>query len=403
MYKKKRILLIITGGIAAYKMPELVRRLRERDIEVTCILTKAGREFVAPLALSAVSGNRVYENLFDLDEDSEMGHIQLSRSADLVVVAPATADMMAKAATGLANDLASTTLLATDTPIMMAPAMNVRMWNHPATQKNVSTLKDRGVVMLGPDEGDMACGEFGFGRMVDPMDIVAAVQDFFTPHRPLSGKKAIVTSGPTHEAIDPVRYIANRSSGKQGHAIAAELAKSGADVTLISGPTSLAVPENVTFIPVESARDMLAACQSNLPADIVVCAAAVADWRVDQEAGQKLKKDGSGTIPALALTENPDILATLSQMTQGRAPLVVGFAAETENVIEHAKAKLARKGCDWILANDVSPSTGTFGGNENSIHFIANNQCEDWPRLTKLEVATRLVERIAQRMKAEDQ
>lgn len=401
MYQKKKILLIITGGIAAYKTPELVRRLRDASIDVQCILTKAASEFVTPLALSAVSGHPVYQDLFELDESSDMGHIQLSRSADLVVVAPATADIMAKAACGLANDLASTTLLATDKPVMMAPAMNVRMWDHPATQNNLQTLKDRGVTMIGPDAGDMACGEYGMGRMVDPMDIVAAVTDYFDQDGPLKGKKALVTSGPTHEPIDPVRYIANRSSGKQGHAIAAELAKLGADVTLVSGPTRQADPAGVTVVKIESARDMLAACENALPCDIAVFAAAVADWRVDLEAEQKLKKDGTGQIPDLKLTENPDILATISQHTDMRPTLVVGFAAETEHVIDHAKAKRKRKQCDWIIANDVSPATGTFGGDENTVHLIAKNQCEDWPKLTKSDVAKRLAERIADQMKEE--
>ncbi len=401
MHKKKSILLIVTGGIAAYKTPELVRRLREQDIAVRCLLTKAGKQFVTPLALGAVSGDKVYEDLFDLDDESEMGHIQLSRSADLVLVAPATADIMAKAAHGLANDLASTTLLATDKPVMMAPAMNVRMWEHGATQANLSLLKERGVQMIGPDEGDMACGEFGLGRMSDPLDIVAAVKHHLFNTGPLSGKKAIVTSGPTHEPIDPVRYIANRSSGKQGHAIATELAKLGCEVTLVSGPTQLDAPEAVKLVQIESARDMLAACEQALPADIVVCAAAVADWRVDVQADQKLKKDGSGQMPELKLAENPDILATLSQHPEQRPELVIGFAAETENVVEHATAKRERKGCDWIVANDVSPSTGTFGGNENSVHLIAKNQCEDWPRLRKSEVASRLAQRIADHLKEE--
>ncbi|MDV7340745.1 bifunctional phosphopantothenoylcysteine decarboxylase/phosphopantothenate--cysteine ligase CoaBC [Terasakiella sp. A23] len=401
VYKKKRILLIITGGIAAYKTPELVRRLRERGIEVRCILTKSGSEFVTPLALSAVCGDKVYDDLFDLDDESEMGHIQLSRSADLVVVAPATANIMAKAANGLATDLASTTLLATDKPVMMAPAMNVRMWDHPATQANVATLKDRGVTMIGPDEGDMACGEYGFGRMSDPMDIVAAVSKFFDQDGPLKGKKALVTSGPTHEPIDPVRYIANRSSGKQGHAIAAQLAALGADVTLVSGPTQQPDPDGVNVVNIESARDMLAACETALPVDIAVCAAAVADWRVDIEADQKLKKDGSGDMPDLKLAENPDILATLSQHPDQRPTLVVGFAAETEKVIEHATAKRARKQCDWIIANDVSPAAGTFGGNDNTVHFIANDQCVDWPKLTKSDVAKKLAEQIAEHLKEE--
>lgn len=399
MYQKKRILLVVTGGIAAYKTPELVRRLRERSFDVRCILTKAAREFVTPLALSAVSNDKVYEDLFDLDDESEMGHIQLSRSADLILVAPATADIMAKAANGLANDLASTTLLATDTPVMMAPAMNVRMWDHPATQQNVKTLTDRGVTMVGPLEGEMACGEYGMGRMSDVPELVEAVCAHFQPTGPLVGKKALVTSGPTHEPIDPVRYIANRSSGKQGHAIAAELAKLGAEVTLVSGPTRQPDPKGVRVVPIESARDMLAACEAALPCDIAVFAAAVADWRVDMEADQKLKKDGTGKIPDLQLTENPDILATISQHKSQRPDLVIGFAAETEHVIDHATQKRARKQCDWILANDVSPATGTFGGDNNTIHLITQDQCEDWPTSTKADVAQRLAAKIADHLK----
>ncbi|WP_417798487.1 bifunctional phosphopantothenoylcysteine decarboxylase/phosphopantothenate--cysteine ligase CoaBC [Terasakiella pusilla] len=399
MYQKKRILLVVTGGIAAYKTPELVRRLRERSFDVRCILTKAAREFVTPLALSAVSNDKVYENLFDLDDESEMGHIQLSRSADLILVAPATADIMAKAANGLANDLASTTLLATDTPVMMAPAMNVRMWDHPATQQNVKTLIDRGVTMVGPLEGDMACGEYGMGRMTDVPELVEAVCAHFKPAGPLVGKKALVTSGPTHEPIDPVRYIANRSSGKQGHAIAAELAKMGAEVTLVTGPTRQPDPKGVRVVAIKSARDMLAACEAALPCDIAVFAAAVADWRVDMEADQKLKKDGSGKIPDLQLTENPDILATISQHKSQRPGLVIGFAAETEHVIDHATQKRARKQCDWILANDVSPTTGTFGGDDNTIHLITPDHYEDWPKSSKIEVAQRLAAKIADHLK----
>lgn len=403
MYKKKRILLIITGGIAAYKMPETVRRMRERGYDVQCILTQAGEKFVTPLSLAAVSSNPVYQDLFDLDEDVDMGHIQLSRSADLVVVAPATADVMAKAAAGLANDLASTTLLATDKPVLMAPAMNVRMWEHDATQANLATLKSRGVCFVGPDEGDMACGEFGFGRMSEPLDIIDAIDGFFDPaDLPLSGKTALVTSGPTHEPIDPVRYIANRSSGKQGHAIAGALAALGCDVTLVSGPTRQPDPAGVNVVPVESARDMLAACEEAGPKDIAVCAAAVADWRVSCEADQKLKKDGSGQMPDLKLVENPDILATLSQKTVGRSRLVVGFAAETENVVDHATQKRARKQCDWIVANDVSPDSGTFGGDENTVFVIEKDQCAEWPRLSKDDVAKRLAQKIAEFMKEDN-
>jgi len=395
----KRILLIISGGIAAYKTPDLIRRLRERSIEVRCILTSGGSQFVTPLALSAVSGDKVYTDLFDLDDESEMGHIQLSRSADLVVVVPATADLMAKAANGLANDLASTALLATDKPVLMAPAMNVRMWDHPATQENFKILQARGIKFIGPVEGNMACGEFGMGRMAEPLDIINAVDAFFCQPKPLAGKKAIVTSGPTHEAIDPVRYIANKSSGKQGHAIAHELAKLGCDVTLVSGPTDIPPPQGVTLVNIQSARDMLKACRNALPADICVCAAAVADWRVDCEAEQKLKKDGTGVLPDLKLTENPDILAYISQSTTERPDLVVGFAAETENVLEHAKAKRLRKQCDWIIANDVSPAKGTFGGDDNSVHVITDTGNEDWPQLSKIEVARRLALKIADHVK----
>jgi phosphopantothenoylcysteine decarboxylase / phosphopantothenate---cysteine ligase len=395
----KKILLIISGGIAAYKTPELIRRLRDRGISVRCILTKAGSQFVTPLALSAVSGDKVYDDLFNLNDESEMGHIQLSRSADLVVVVPASADLMAKAANGLANDLASNTLLATDKPVMMAPAMNVRMWDHLATQENVQKLQARGVHFIGPVEGDMACGEFGMGRMAEPFDIINAVDAFLTGPKPLAGKKAIVTSGPTHEAIDPVRYIANRSSGKQGHAIATALQKLGCDVTLVSGPTNLSAPQGVKVIAIESARDMLKACTDALPADICICAAAVADWRVDCEADQKLKKDGTGILPDLKLTENPDILANIAKDSPLRPKLVIGFAAETENVIEHAKAKRLRKKCDWIIANDVSPTTGTFGGDNNTVHVITDHSHEDWPALSKAEVATRLAEKIAAHLK----
>jgi len=399
VHKQKRILLIVSGGIAAYKTPDLIRRLRERSIDVRCILTKGGSQFVTPLALSAVSGDKVYEDLFDLSDESEMGHIQLSRSCDLIVVVPATADLMAKAANGLANDLASTTLLATDKPVLMAPAMNVRMWDHAATQENLKTLQARGIQFIGPVEGDMACGEFGMGRMAEPIDILDRIDAFFSGPKPLSGKKAIVTSGPTHEAIDPVRYIANRSSGKQGHAIATELAKLGCDVTLVSGPTSQPTPNGVTLVNIQSARDMLKACTNAMPVDICICAAAVADWRVDCEADQKLKKDGTGILPDLKLTENPDILATIAQDILQRPKLVIGFAAETENVVEHAKAKRLRKKCDWIIANDVSPATGTFGGDENTVHIITDNNCENWPALSKSEVAARLTQKIADHLK----
>lgn len=391
----RRILLIVGGGIAAYKALDLTRRLRERGAAVRAVLTKAGEQFVTPLSLSALTEDKVYTDLFDLTDEAEMGHIQLSRSADLIVVAPATADLMAKMAHGLCGDLASTLLLATDTDVMVAPAMNVRMWEHPATKANLATLTARGVRVVGPNEGNMACGEYGFGRMAEPLEIAAAAEAYFAESAgPLAGKRAIVTSGPTHEPIDPVRYIANRSSGKQGHAIAAALRALGAEVTLVAGPTREPDPAGVKTVPIESARDMLAACEAALPADIVVCAAAVADWRVAAAADQKMKKEAGG-IPTLELAENPDILKTLSQRPNGRPALVVGFAAETETVVEHATAKRARKGCDWILANDVSPATGTFGGDSNTVHLVTADGTEDWPAMTKAEVGRRLAARIA--------
>ncbi|MEQ9681436.1 MAG: bifunctional phosphopantothenoylcysteine decarboxylase/phosphopantothenate--cysteine ligase CoaBC [Rhodospirillales bacterium] len=399
MLSGKRILLIVTGGIAAYKTPDLVRRLRERGASVRCVLTAGGAQFVTPLALGAVTGDTVYQDLFDLTDEREMGHIQLSRDADVLLVAPATADVLAKMAHGLASDLATTALLATDKPVSVAPAMNVRMWQHAATQANLDTLKSRGVTVIGPDEGDMACGEFGPGRMSEPMDIVQALVDFFHGGRPLAGKHALVTSGPTHEPIDPVRYIANRSSGKQGHAIAAALAALGARVTLVTGPVALKDPVGVATVHVETARDMLAACAEALPADIAVCAAAVADWRTADQAAEKMKKDGK-SLPALALAENPDILATLSAPGKNRPALVVGFAAETENVVGHAQAKLARKGCDWICANDVSPETGTFGGDMNRVHLVTGAGVEDWPALSKTQVGEKLARRIADHVAA---
>jgi len=391
----RQILLIIGGGIAAFKCPDLIRRLTEQGARVRCILTRAGGEFVTPLTLSALTGDKVYGALFDLTDEAEMGHIQLSRDADLVVVAPATADLMAKMAAGLADDLASTALLATDKPVLVAPAMNVRMWEHAATRRNVAQLAADGVAMVGPDEGVMACNEFGMGRMSEPEDIVRAVLAALTPNAPgpLSGLHALVTSGPTHEAIDPVRYIANRSSGKQGHAIAAALAAAGARTTLVSGPTGQSDPAGVTVVHIESARQMLDACLAALPAEIAVCAAAVADWRVDGDFAQKLKKQ-NGTVPTLAFTENPDILATLAGHGDKRPGLVVGFAAETEKLVEHATQKRARKGCDWILANDVSPTTGTFGGDDNSLHLISADSHEAWPRMTKAQAAGRLAQRI---------
>ena len=366
----KRLLLIVSGGIAAYKSLELIRRLRERGASVRCVLTAGGAQFVTPLSLAALSEQTVHGELFSLTEEAEMGHIQLSRSADLLVVAPASADLLAKMVHGLADDLASTILLATDTPVLVAPAMNVRMWQHAATRANLALLEQRGVHRVGPNEGDMACGEYGPGRMAEPDEIVAAVADLLGgAGGRLAGRRAIVTSGPTHEPIDPVRYIANRSSGKQGHAIAAALARLGAETRLVTGPTAEPDPPGVAVSHVVTARDMLAACEGALPADIAVCAAAVADWRAASEAGQKVKKRGKAP-PALSLVENPDILATLSAAGNRRPTLVVGFAAETESVVKHGKAKLTKKGCDWIVANDVSAETGTFGGDANTIHLI---------------------------------
>jgi len=399
MTAEKRVLLIVSGGIAAYKSLELIRRLRERGISVRCVLTAGGAQFVTPLSLSALSEDKVYTEIFSLTDESEMGHIRLSRESDLLVVVPASADIMARMAGGLANDLATTVLLATDKPVMFAPAMNVRMWEHPATQANIATLESRGLIRIGPDAGNMACGEYGLGRMSEPMTIVEAIENHFAGPgaRPLAGRRALVTSGPTREAIDPVRYLSNHSSGKQGHAIAAALAGLGAETSLITGPVALPDPAGVSVVHVESAADMLVACQAALPAEIVVCAAAVSDWRIATAASEKLKKDRGGP-PALELTENPDILRTLSQAENRRPGLVVGFAAETEKVVEYAVEKRQRKGCDWILANDVSPETGTFGGASNVIHFVHEDGVEDWPRMTKQEVAERLAQRIAAHM-----
>ncbi len=392
---EKRILLIVGGGIAAYKSLELTRLLRKAGIGVRPILTKAAAEFVTPLSLSALAEDKVYSELFSLTDEAEMGHIELSRSADLVVVAPATADLMAKAAGGLAGDLASTTLLATDKPVLMAPAMNVRMWEHPATRRNLAVLKADGVMFVGPDEGAMACGEYGPGRMAEPEAIFRAIQDALAgaAARPLAGKRAIVTAGPTAEPIDPVRVLTNRSSGKQGYAIARALADLGADVTLVSGPVALPAPAGVNRIEVETARQMLAACEAALPADVAVCVAAVADWRPENVGSGKIKKDG-GAPPAIALVENPDILATLSR-SESRPALVVGFAAETDDVEAHAMAKLERKGCDWIVANDVGVE-GTMGGDFNAVAIVSKDGIERWERSPKAEVARRLAARIAE-------
>lgn len=387
----KRILLIVTGGIAAYKALELVRLATKADIGVTAVLTRSGAQFVTPLSLQALTGSKVYQDLFSLTDESEMGHIELSRAADLVVVAPATADILAKMTAGLADDLASTLLLATDKPVLVAPAMNVRMWQHPATSANMATLIQRGVLVVEPDEGPMACGEYGPGRLAEPPAIFAAIQAALNKG-PLRGRHAIVTSGPTHEPIDPVRFIANRSSGKQGHAIASALAALGARVTLISGPVSLPDPPGLTTIHVETAREMQSAVQAALPADIAVCAAAVGDWRTATEAGQKIKK-GGGAPPSLALAENPDILAGISAPGPQRPRLVVGFAAETEKLEEHAATKRARKGCDWLVANNVG-GTGIMGGNENEVLLLTETGSAHWDRMNKLAVAQRLAAKI---------
>ena len=425
----KRILLVVTGGIAAYKSLELVRLLRRQDIAVTAVLTEGGAQFITPLSLQALTEEKVYTALWSLTDESEMGHIQLSRSADLVVVAPASANMLAKMAAGLADDLASTVLLATDTPVLVAPAMNVRMWTHPATTANLALLQSRGVHVIGPDEGAMACGEYGPGRLAEPPAILAAIQALLgaeasaqhpgtippathsamtppalhpgtgpsatlSPATPLAGRHALVTSGPTQEPIDPVRYIANRSSGRQGHAVAAALAALGARVTLVSGPVAVPDPPGVHTHHVQTAAEMLAACTAALPADVAVCAAAVADWRVAEASAGKLKK-GLGGPPVLTLVPNPDILAALSAAGPGRPRLVVGFAAETDDVLAHATAKRARKGCDWIVANDVRPETGIMGGDTNEVHLVTAGGAEHWPRLPKEEVAARLAARIA--------
>ena len=424
MLDGKRILLIITGGIAAYKSLDLIRRLRERGASVRCVLTRGAQEMVTPLAAAALSEDKVYTDLFSLTDEAEMGHIQLSRDADLLVVAPATADILARMTAGLADDLATTVLLATDKPVLVAPAMNVRMWEHAATRANLAMLRARGILTVGPDEGPMACNEFGFGRMSEVPDIVAAVESVLggrveagaAPTLPASdpaygrigrvfsmpdqsgggalrGRRALVTSGPTHEAIDPVRYIANRSSGKQGHAIAAALAAFGAEVVLVSGPTDEPDPPGVSVTRVQSARQMLAACEAALPVDVAVCAAAVADWRVSDAATEKLKKGDDQSV-SLTLVENPDILRTLAGGGDRRPQLVIGFAAETENLLENARAKRRRKGCDWIVANDVSPERGVFGGDENTVTLIRADGEEAWPTAGKVRVAARLAEAI---------
>jgi phosphopantothenoylcysteine decarboxylase / phosphopantothenate---cysteine ligase len=387
----KRVLLIIGGGIAAYKTLELIRRLKDRGTTVRAILTEAGAQFVTPLSVASLTGDKVYQNLFDLTQESEMGHIVLSRSADLVVAAPATADLIAKLASGLAPDLASTALLATDKPLLIAPAMNVRMWEHAATKRNIASLKADGIHVVGPNDGEMACGEFGPGRMAEPDEILAAIEKLLDPDLRLKGFKALVTAGPTHEPIDPVRYIANRSSGKQGYAIASALINAGADTVLVSGPVELTAPPRAKLVRVETARQMWTACESQLPADIAICTAAVADWRPTNAANSKIKK--RDTTPQIALSENPDILAAIAHHAS-RPALVIGFAAETDDLIVNATAKRAAKGCDWIVANDVSG--GIMGGNNNRVHLITAKGSEAWPEMTKLEVAEKLVAKIAE-------
>ena len=399
----KSVLLIIGGGIAAYKSLDLIRRLSERGVRTRAILTKAGAEFVTPLSVSALANEKVYSDLFSLTDEAEMGHIQLSRAADLVVVAPATADLMAKLAGGLANDLASTALLATDKKILMAPAMNVRMWESPSVRRNAQTLKQDGVLFVGPNEGEMACGEFGPGRMAEPLEIVAAIEATLQSRGDgvLNGFRALVTAGPTQEPMDPVRFLANRSSGKQGYAIADALARAGAETVLVSGPVGIAAPQGVKLLKVTTAREMLAACESVLPVHIAVMTAAVADWRPDISANSKIKKNTDRVVPLLKLVENPDILATLAAHAN-RPRLLVGFAAETEDVVAHATAKRARKSADWIVANDVSANEmgeSVMGGDRNKVHLITADASEDWPDMTKNEVGARLVARIAQTLK----
>jgi phosphopantothenoylcysteine decarboxylase/phosphopantothenate--cysteine ligase len=396
-----RVTLIIGGGIAAYKALDLIRRLKERHIQVRCVLTRAAQQFVTPLTASALSHERVYTDLFDPESEFDAGHIRLARDCDLIVVAPATADLMAKMAHGQADDLATAILLAANRPILLAPAMNPLMWNNAATRRNVAQLERDGVATVGPNAGEMAeAGEAGIGRMAEPLEIAAAAERLLRPPqpRPLAGKRVLITAGPTHEPIDPVRYIANRSSGKQGFAIAAAARAAGAEVTLISGPVDLDDPAGVTVTHVESARDMLQEVETSLPADIAIFAAAVADWRVASEGGQKLKKTAAG-MPPLQLVENPDILATISKLGDNRPTLVIGFAAETEHLIDNAKAKFARKGCDWIVANDVSPATGVMGGDRNTVHLLTRDgaaiSVDSWPVMTKEQVATELVSRIA--------
>ncbi|MEM9010144.1 MAG: bifunctional phosphopantothenoylcysteine decarboxylase/phosphopantothenate--cysteine ligase CoaBC [Pseudomonadota bacterium] len=398
MLSGRHVLLLIGGGIAAYKCLELIRLIRKAGGEVTPVLTKAAEEFVTPLSVAALAERKVYRHLFDLTDEAEMGHIQLSRLADLVVVAPATADLMAKMAGGQANDLASTVLMATDKSVLAAPAMNVRMWQHPATQRNLATLQADGVSIVGPNEGDMACGEYGPGRMAEPEEILAAIAGLLR-RGPLAGRRVLVTSGPTHEPIDPVRYIANRSSGAQGTAIAEALVDLGADVVFVTGPATAPRPKAVEVIEVETARDMMDAVEDALPADVAIFCAAVADWRIARTTNKKIKKDGSGIPPDLTLAENPDILAIISHREEGRPGLVIGFAAETEKVVANATAKRARKGCDWIVANDVSAEQGVMGGEENAVTLITEDGADSWDRMKKTEVARRLAQCVAEALR----
>jgi phosphopantothenoylcysteine decarboxylase / phosphopantothenate---cysteine ligase len=396
--ENKRILLVIGGGIAAYKSLDLVRRLRERGARVRTILTQAGTEFITPLSAASLSGEKCFTDLFSLTDEADIGHIRLSREADLVVVAPATADLMAKMAQGFANDLASTVLIATDKRVLIAPAMNPYMWNHPATRRNLAQLVADGVATVGPNEGEMAeRNESGKGRMAEPLEIVGAIEKLLAEMPAtdaLKGRRMLVTSGPTREPIDPVRYISNRSSGKQGHSVARAAAAAGAEVLLVSGPVEIPDPSGVKTVHVETAAEMLSAAEAALPVDVAVCAAAVADWRVDAVANEKLKKQ-EGRIPSLSLVENPDVLATLARHSKKRPRLVIGFAAETENLLAHARAKLKSKGCDWIVANDVSPETGVFGGTHNQVHLVTASGVESWPPLSKEAVADGLVRKIA--------
>ena len=396
----KSVLLIIGGGIAAYKCLELIRALKTRGCGVKTIMTRAAEEFVTPLSVASLSGERVHTALFSLTDEIEMGHIELSRAADLIVVAPATADLMAKMVHGLADDLASTALLATDKPVLIAPAMNVRMWTHAATRRNLETLKRDGVIIIGPNDGEMACGEFGPGRMAEPAEVLIAIERQLQPTaRPLAGRKVLITAGPTREAIDPVRYISNHSSGKQGYALAEAAVALGAETVLVSGPVNLPIPPGAAMMPVESAAQMLKACEGELPCDIAIFAAAVADWRVAQVAGEKIKK-GAGGVPSLAMVENPDILRTIAMRKGKRPKLVVGFAAETERIDENASSKLVKKGCDLIVANDVRAATGVFGGDLNTVHIVTSQGIDKWPQMTKRDVAMRLMRMLAGQLTA---